>query len=798
MNFVIRKAAVLGAGVMGAQIAAHLANANVPVVLFDLAGPEGDGNRVVNKALEGLKTLQPTPVVNRGRLAHIDAANYEEGLAQLRHCDLVIEAIAERLDWKHTLYERIAPYLDHRTIIASNTSGLSIESLAAGLPEAFQANFCGIHFFNPPRYMALVEIVPTRRSDATMLDNLEAWLTTRLGKGVVRAHDTPNFVANRVGVFSLLAVMRHASDYGLPPDLVDALTGPRIGRPKSATYRTGDVVGLDTLAHVVNTMHTALPDDPWHASYVLPGWMSELIERGALGQKAKGGVFRKVGKATEVFDPAIDDYRGANDGVAPELTAILGVPDPVARMRALRTSDHPQAQFLWSVYRDLFHYCAVHLPEIAESARDIDLAMRWGFGWSQGPFEIWQSAGWAEVAGAIAADIALDKALSVAPLPGWAIDPGRKGVHGEAGSWSASADRDLPRSTLPVYRRQLFPELLLGEAGPRPDSMGETLFESAGIRLWRLPAIDERIGIVSFRTRGHAIGSTVLEGLRSALGIAESTLSGLVVWHEAPFAVGADLKEVLSACDASDYAKLEEFVVGFQDTNMAIKYSSIPVVSAVHGLAFGGGCELAMHSAGRVLALECQMGLVEVGVGLIPAGGGCKELALRAGRWAAESASPGELLPRLQSAFTNVANGKVARNAIEAIDFGFAERSDPVRFHPRELLFDALRQARAMSDLKYAPPLPARAVPVAGRAGIASLEASLVNLREGAMISDHDYRVARAVAVALCGGEVDAGTLVDERWLLAVERRAFLDLLETPETQARIRHMLETGKPLRN
>ncbi len=798
MNFTIRKAAVLGAGVMGAQIAAHLANAGVPVLLFDLAGPPGDGNRVVNKALVGLKKLQPAPLVKRDRLQYIDAANYDEHLDQLRDCDLIIEAIAERMDWKNALYAKIAPFLPSTAIIASNTSGLSIAALADALPEALRGNFCGIHFFNPPRYMPLVEIVPTPGSDPAMLDRLESWLTTRLGKGVIRALDTPNFVANRIGVFSLLAVMHHASAFGLAPDTVDALTGPKIGRPKSATYRTGDVVGLDTLAHVVATMHKALPDDPWHAHFALPGWLQGLIAQGALGQKTKGGVFRKQGKTIQVFDPASGAYRDSQDEVAVEVAAMLGMSDPAARLQALRISSHPQAQFLWAIFRDLFHYCAVQLGEVADNARDLDQALRWGFGWAQGPFELWQAAGWRETAEAMAADIAAGKAMSNAPLPAWVTVPGRSAVHTAQGSWSARQNSYVPRSTLPVYQRQLFPEWLLGEAGARPETAGETLFENDGLRFWRLPAVDRKIGIVSFKTKMHALGSSVLEGMRAALAQAEAELDGLVIWHEAPFAVGADLKEIMAAVDAQEWAKLAAYVESFQQTTLAIKYARVPVVAAVQGLALGGGCEFAMHAASRVMALESQLGLVEVGVGLIPAGGGCKELALRCARWAAEAGVNHELLPRLTPAFMAVATGKMAKNAIEAIDFGYGERSDPIRFHPRELLFAALKQARALADIGYAPAQPVRGVPVLGRTGIAAMEMTLVNMREGGMISAHDYRVSRAVAEALCGGEVEAGTLVDEPWLLAVERRVFLELLQTPETQARIRHMLDTGKPLRN
>ena len=797
-NLIVRKVAVLGAGVMGAQIAAHLANANVPVVLFDLPAKEGDKNGIVKKALDGLKRLQPSPLVTRDKLQYIDAANYDDNLELLTGCDLIIEAIAERMDWKNDLYARIGPFLSSTAIIASNTSGLSINALAEALPAALRPNFCGIHFFNPPRYMPLVEIIATRGTAAPTLDGLETWLTSRLGKGVVRALDTPNFVANRIGVFSILAVMHHTAAFGLGLDTVDGLTGPKIGRPRSATYRTGDVVGLDTMAHVINTMQNTLPDDPWHAYFSVPGWLNGLIEQGALGQKTKRGIFRKQGKEIQVFDIAELNYRRSSDVIAEEVATALKIADPAQRLVALRNSNHPQAQFLWSILRDLFHYCAVQLENVADNARDVDFALRWGFGWAQGPFEMWQAAGWAETAQAIAADVAAGKAMSKVPLPAWVMDKARIGVHGAAGSWSASRQRDVARSTLPVYRRQLFPELLLGETLAQAEGSGETLFENGGVRLWRLPAVDAGIGIISFESKMHAIGDEVLDGVLAALQQAAGSLDGLVIWHDAPFAVGANLKQVSDACVAGDFALLERTVAKFQQAAMAIKYAPLPVVAAVQGMALGGGCEFAMHAAKRVLALESYLGLVEVGVGLIPAGGGCKELALRAARWAAQSGTPGEVMGNLLPVFMNVAMAKTGKSAHEAIDLGFAKADDTILFHPRELLFVALKEARLLADVGYAPPVPARGVPVAGRTGIATMEMNLVNMIEGGMISAHDYRVSRAVAVALCGGDIEYGSLVDEDWLLAVERQQFLELLKTPETQARIKHMLETGKPLRN
>jgi 3-hydroxyacyl-CoA dehydrogenase len=790
-NFLIRRVAVLGAGVMGAQIAAHLANADVPVVLFDLAAKEGDKNGIVKKAIDGLKKLEPAPFADAGRVAHVDMANYEQHLPLLAECDLIVEAIAEKMEWKDDLYRTIAPHLAPSTIIASNTSGLSINRLAEGLPAERRARFCGIHFFNPPRYMALVELIATRDTDGAMLDALESWLVSRLGKSIVRAKDTPNFVANRVGAFSILSVMHHTERLGLGFDVVDALTGPKIGRAKSATYRTADVVGLDTLAHVIRTMHDTLPDDPWFAHYRSPAWLTRLIEQGALGQKTKGGIFKKVGKEIQVLDLASGGYRASAAEIAPEIADILKIKDVGERFARLRESRHPQGELLWSIFRDVFHFSAVHLQSIADNARDLDFALRWGYGWSQGPFETWQAAGWKAIAEAIAADIAAGRAMSSAPLPAWVFE--RDGVHAPEGSYSASEKTLKPRSRLPVYQRQLYPETVLGEAAA---DAGTTVWENAGVRVWTHP-VDPDIGIVSFKSKMHAIGSEVLDGVLEAVALAERRFAGLVLWHEPPFAVGANLQQVADACRAGQYDLLETIVANFQRTSNALKYAQVPTVAAVQGLALGGGCEFVMHAAHRVLALESYVGLVEAGVGLIPAGGGCKEFALRAAQ--AASRQPGnDPFPFVQNVFMTIAMAKTSRSASEARDLGFGKDSDDIVFNSHELLYVALRRARAMAEAGYRPPLRARRVPVAGRPGIATLEMTLVNMRDGGFISEHDYRVARSAAVALCGGEVEPGTLVDEDWLLAVERREFLALLKTEKTVQRIAYMLDNGKPLRN
>ncbi|NML26631.1 3-hydroxyacyl-CoA dehydrogenase/enoyl-CoA hydratase family protein [Zoogloea dura] len=792
-RLIIRKVAVLGAGVMGAQIAAHCANAGVPVILFDLPAKEGDPNGISKKAVDALRKLEPAPLATRDRAQFIDVANYGSDLDKLRECDLIIEAIAEKMEWKLDLYAKVAPFVRADAIFASNTSGLSIEALSDGMPEAARAQFCGIHFFNPPRYMALVELIATRSTDPAMLDGLETWLTTRLGKSIVRAKDTPNFVANRVGVFSILAVMHHTARLGLGFDEVDALTGPLIGRPKSATYRTADVVGLDTLAHVVGTMQATLPDDPWFQYFKNPEWLAGLIAQGALGQKTKGGIYRKDGKTITVLDLASQGYRPSGGEVAPEVLAILKNRNPADKFAQLRASAHPQARFLWAIFRDVFHYCAFHLGNIADNARDVDLAMRWGFGWALGPFETWQAAGWQAIAEAIRADVAAGEAMSPAPLPDWVFD-GRQAVHQAEGSWSAASSSLKPRSTLAVYGRQLYPEQVLGETAP---DAGQTLWENEGVRLWNLPAKDARIGILSFKSKMHAIGDEVLDGVHEAIARAERDLDGLVIWHEAPFAVGANLKQVAEACQAGRFDNLDKMVARFQQASMLLKHSLVPTVAAVQGLALGGGCEFAMQATHRVLALESYVGLVEAGVGLIPAGGGCKEFVLQAASMASRAAG-GDVFPFMQNAFQTVAMANVSKSALQAVELGFARASDDIVFNARELLHVALHRARALAEAGYQPPPVQRAVPVAGRNGIATCEMMLINMKEGGFISAWDYRVSRSIAIALCGGEVETNAKVSEQWILDVERAQFMDLLKTEKTQQRIVHMLETGKPLRN
>ncbi|MDP3604363.1 MAG: 3-hydroxyacyl-CoA dehydrogenase/enoyl-CoA hydratase family protein, partial [Polaromonas sp.] len=628
-KFTVKKVAVLGAGVMGAQIAAHLVNCKVPVVLFDLPAKEGPKNGIVTKAIEGLKKLKPAPLGVPEDAALIQQANYEEHMDVLKECDLVIEAIAERMDWKTDLYHKIAPFIGEGAIVASNTSGLSITKLSEALPESIKPRFCGIHFFNPPRYMTLVELINTPTTEPKVLDDLEAFVTSGLGKGVIRAHDTPNFIANRVGIAGMLATIKEAENFGLSYDVVDDLTGKKLGRASSGTFRTADVVGLDTMAHVIKTLQDNLgpgkTEDPFSDIYGTPAVLAKLLESKSLGQKTGAGFYKKVGRDIMRLDPESMEYVPGGAKADEVVGRMLRKPAG-ERLKLLREAEGAEPRFLWAILRDQFHYAAVHLATIAESARDIDFAMRWGFGAKQGPFELWQEAGWLQVANWIKEDIDAGKAISSAPLPdgvfkGPVADAG--GVHTPEGSWSASAKKFIARRELPVYERQFFPENVLGANAPSFTTAGTTLHEDDSIRLWTLDGAQGDVVIASIKTKMHAIGPDVVEGLAMAVDLAEQSYKGLVIWsNDEMFSAGADLQAMLPAFMMAGVSAVEGAEAEMQNVMLKLRYASVPVVSAVRGLALGGGCELAVYSAKRVAAMESYIGLVEVGVGLVPGAGG--------------------------------------------------------------------------------------------------------------------------------------------------------------------------------
>ena len=804
-KFSVKKVAVLGAGVMGAQIAAHLVNCKIPVVLFDLAAKEGPKNGIVIKAIESLKKLKPAPLGLAEDAALIQQANYEEHMDVLKGCDLIIEAIAERMDWKTDLYHKIAPFIAEGAIVASNTSGLSITKLSEALPETIKPRFCGIHFFNPPRYMTLVELVNTPTTRAAVLDNLEAFVTSGLGKNVIRAIDTPNFIANRVGIAGMLAIMTQTEAFGLTYDVVDDLTGKKLGRASSGTFRTADVVGLDTMAHVIKTLQDNLGEgegktpDPFTSMYGTPSVLARLLELKSLGQKTGAGFYKKVGRDILRLDPESMEYVAggakSNDVVGRMLKKPAG-----ERLNLLRNAEGSEARFLWAILRDQLHYAAVHLETIAETARDIDFAMRWGFGAKQGPFELWQQAGWLQVARMIQEDIDAGKALSTAPLPDWVFKgpvAEAGGVHTPQGSWSASAQKFIAKRQLPVYERQHFPEDVLGAKAPTFTTAGTTLHEDDAIRIWTLGTLNDDVLIASIKTKMHAISPDVAEGLALGIDMAEKNYKGMVIWsNDEMFSVGADLQAMLPAFMMSGVAAIDEVEAELQNVMLKMRYASVPVVSAIRGLALGGGCEMAVYSSKRVAVMESYIGLVEVGVGLVPGAGGLAYIARRAAENAAKSTNK-DMLPFLIEGFTAAAMATVGTSAIESRRLGYLLDSDVIVPNANELLFVAINEARAMFDSGYRAPQK-RSFPVVGRNGLATIKGQLVNMRDGGFISAHDFHIASLIAGVVCGGDVDNGTLVTEEYLMALERKAFCSLLEHPKTQERIMGMMSTGKPVRN
>jgi 3-hydroxyacyl-CoA dehydrogenase len=829
-RFQVKKVAVLGAGVMGAQIAAHLVNVKVPVVLFDLpdngaptlpasrgslppegavsalgrpGGGTGPKNGIVMKAVEGLKKLKPAPLGVAEDASLIQMANYEENMDILKECDLIIEAIAERMDWKTDLYHKIAPFIAEGAIVASNTSGLSITKLSEALPESIKPRFCGIHFFNPPRYMALVELINTPTTEPKVLDDLEAFVTSALGKGVIRAHDTPNFIANRVGIAGMLAIIKQTEAFGLTYDVVDDLTGKKLGRASSGTFRTADVVGLDTMAHVIKTLQDNLGEgktpDPFADTYGTPPVLAKLLESKSLGQKTGAGFYKKVGRDIMRLDPESMEYV-AGGAKANEVVGRMLKKPAGERLKLLREAEGAEARFLWAILRDQFHYAAVHLESIAETARDIDFAMRWGFGARQGPFELWQQAGWLQVANWIKEDIDAGKAISKAPLPDWVFkgpvaDAG--GVHTAEGSWSASAKKFIPRRNLPVYARQHFPENVLGSGAPAFETAGTTLHEDDAIRLWTLDGNESDVLIASIKTKMHAISPDVAEGLAMGVDLAEKSYKGLVIWsNDEMFSAGADLQAMLPAFMTGGPKAIEGAEAELQDVMLKLRYANVPVVSAIRGIALGGGCEMAVYSAKRVAAMESYMGLVEVGVGLVPGAGGLAYIARRAAENTARSTNK-DILPFLTEGFTAAAMATVGTSALESRKLGYLLDSDVIVPNKDELLFIALNEARAMFNSGYRAP-HRRPFPVVGRNGLATIKGQLVNMRDGGFISAHDFHIASLIAGVVCGGDVDAGTLVTEEYLMTLERKAFCSLLENPKTQERIMGMMSTGKPVRN
>nr|HPI96956.1 3-hydroxyacyl-CoA dehydrogenase family protein [Gammaproteobacteria bacterium] len=556
---------------------------------------------------------------------------------------------------------------------------------------------------------------------------------------------------------------------------------------KSATFRTADVVGLDTLNHTVNTMKNGLPDDPWNQHYQLPEWLQELIKNGALGQKSGAGVYQKQGKEIKIIDIEQGQYRTQNAEIEPEVLAVLknkNAGERFAQLRAMK--DSAQAQFLWSMYRDLFHYSAYHLAEIADSTRDVDFAIRWGFGWQQGPFEIWQDAGWKQVSKWIEEDISTGETMISESLPGWVakID----NPHTPDGSYSPENDNFQPRAQLDVFKRQIFPVPTIGETA----DYGVTVFEDDDIRAWHQ---NDEILIASFKTKKNIITDGVLSGIQKAVEVAEKGFKGLVLWqYSEPFTLGANLAPAAMAISEGKVELVEQLVNKFQQTSQKLRFSQVPTIVATRGLTLGGGCEFSMNATSVVAAFDSWIGLVEAGVGLLPAGGGLKEIARRT----SEDFETGDLYPQLEHFFKLVAMAQVSGSASEAKQWKLLKPCTDVVFNSHEVLYVAKQKIQWLNAKGYRAPAEDTQIRVAGQAGIANMKMILANMMAGHMMSPHDYEIAVRIATVICGGDVDRDSLVTEQYLLDLERKLFMELIQMPKTLARIEHTLTTGKPLRN
>lgn len=783
-SFYVRKVAVLGAGVMGAQIAAHFGNAGIPVVLFDLKASTGGANDLIKKAVDGLKKLSPKPLAWDKSVDYITIGNYDDNLELLTGCDLIIEAIAERIDWKEALYSKIANHINDHAIIASNTSGLSIEVLSNSLPEKFRSRFCGIHFFNPPRYMPLVELIPHQKTDAKVLPVLETFLVTNMGKSVILAKDTPNFIANRLGVFSMLVTCIQAEKYHIPIEVVDQLTGKNLGRPKSATFRTADVVGLDTFAHVSKTMLDNCKDG-WEACYNVPAWMGTLMAAGALGQKTKAGVFKKDKDGIKVIDLDTGQYRLADKKADPKVLEILRLKNWSEKLDALKSSDSSEAKFLLACFRDIFHYCAVLLGEIADTTRDMDFALRWGFGWSEGVFEIWQNSGWQKTAKWLSDEIEAGHTLGKRKLPDWVFQLDT-GVYVDNKHFNIKKNALVERVALPVYQRQLFPDLVINE---RPNVSEIVLYENPGLKLWHT---GDNVGVLSFKTKMCTVNNDVLVGINEAIKVAEEKCVGMVIWqYKDVFSAGANLEEFGFSFMMNGEEGIKQVInEGHKTVTQNIRYSKIPIIAAVKGFAFGGGCEILLHCHGVVAALESYIGLVEAGVGLLPGWGGTTEMAYRASL----AIDPWK---DFEKRYKNLAMAQVAGSAREAQEMGFLRDSDIIVMNSKEILLIAKERAKFMAVSGFRPPVKPK-FKVFGKQGIATVRGMLANMYAGGQISDHDLLIATNIAKVMCGGEVEKDSVVSQDWVLKQELENFIELASTQKTADRIQYMLTNGKPLRN
>ena len=800
----IEKAAVLGAGTMGAQIAAHLANAHIPTLLLDIVPHELNEeeksrgltldskqarNRIARAGLEAAKKAKPAAFFTPESATLVNIGNFDDDLAKLKDCDLIIEAVVENLDIKRQLYERVEQHRRPGSVIASNTSGIPIHLLAEGRSDDFRAHFLGVHFFNPPRYLHLAELIRTEWTKPEVSCSIFGFLDQRLGKGVVPAKDRPNFIANRIGTFGALYTIRTMLEDGYSIEEVDRVTGPVIGRPKSATFRTFDLVGLDVFSHVIKNLYDALPEDEERDMFIAPKFLTDMVARGMLGNKTKGGFYkRQKGEGDKkeylVLDPATLEYRPSQKVKLPSLEMAKNIESTGERLKALVWGKDRVGAFLWKTFARTLAYASNRIPEIADTIVEIDRAMRWGFGWELGPFEAWDAIGVAE---------------SVARLQ----EEGR--------TVPANVQKLLAAGAKSFYKKhdgqQFYFDFAAEQYLPLSDPAGTIILKSVKDRAAvikknsgaSLIDIGDGVACLEFHSKMNAIGGDTLQMLKAALAEVEKNFVGLVIGNQGQnFCVGANIMLMLMEAQEENWEELDMMARVFQQSTMSLRYSPKPVVVAPFQMVFGGGCEMVLHADRVRAAAETYIGLVEVGVGIIPAGGGTKEMLVRSLDSIPKALDDADPFPFVKRAFETIALAKVATSAEEARAFGFLGADDTVSVNADRLIADAKKEVLALSASGYVQPQQRTDILALGMPALATFKLGIHQMKRAGYISDHDALIGEKLARILTGGDLNHETRVSEQYLLDLEREAFLSLAGTRKTQERLAHMLKTGKPLRN
>jgi len=799
----LRKAAVLGAGTMGSRIAAHLANAGVPVLLLDLPSADGARNAVADKALDALKKSKPAAFYTPVAAARIRTGNFDDDLAQLAECDWIVEAVTENLEIKQQLLARVAPHVQSHAFLTTNTSGIPVGSIASVLPAELRRRWFGTHFFNPPRYMRLVEVIPGPDTDPAAMAALSAFLDRNLGKEVVRARDTPNFIANRIGTFFILETLRVMEEENLNVEEVDALTGTAIGLPRTGTFRLADMVGLDILSHVARNFARAKQDAGGQAA--LPPFLETMLERKWLGDKTGGGFYKKErgadGKdARLVLDLKTLEYQPSSKPKLPALEMAKTIDSLPERLRMLLSGDQKKdkaARFHWKLLTRLWNYSADCLPEIADSAASIDRAMRAGYNWQLGPFEMWDAVGVSDTVKRMQA-----AGERVSPVVDTMLASGAMTWYQDHG---ASSYDPATQRYQPVARPAGIARIASFRASPSLKQRG-VVSGNPGASLLDL---GDGVACIELHSKKSAIGDDIMRLITKTLEPASDAVRdfrAFVISSDADnFSVGANLMQLLLAAQEGEWEDVDLTIRAFQRMTQSIKFCPRPVVVAPYALCLGGGTEISLHGARRQAHAELYMGLVETGVGLIPGGGGTKEFALkatdeaiRAFGDAARVAISTELVDTMKQAFETIAMAKVSTSAAEARTLNLLTADDGITLNRERLLLDAKAAAEALSDAGYLPPAMQMEIPAAGESVRATLKLGAYIMQESGYASEHDVKVAGHVAHILCGGRVTPGTRVTEQYYLDLEREAFLSLCGERKTQERIAYTLNSGKPLRN